>query len=153
MPRKPKSPNGGENEVVRVTLRIPKDVAEAFDKALELGYFGVRSRNEAIVKAMKNALLDIYFVMRAFEKAKEAAQSGEYQNSSLPKEFLHMKLALEILSSTPQAEEVNQRFASFIGLTISNLTTNEEDLKLLAQSLEKLFENSNQEAGENETSG
>lgn len=148
MPRTPASPkkNGSKkDDQVAIIVRAPRDLVEAFDKALELGYFDAKSRNEAIVKVMKSALLDIYFVMRAFEKARELAKSEEYQNSTLPREFLYMQLALDILVNTKEAESVNQRFASFVALTASKLNANEEEMKNLADALGKLFEDSNQE--------
>ncbi len=146
MPRRSKPPEEGEKkETVAILIRAPKDLVEAFDKAIELGYFDAKSRNEAIVKVMKSALLDIYFVMRAFEKARELAKSEEYQNSTLPREFLYMQLALDIIVNTKEAESVNQRFASFVALTASKLNANEEEVKNLADALGKLFEDSNQE--------
>ncbi len=128
-----------EKEYVSFTLRVPKDLVEAFDRAIELGYFDAKSRNEAIVKVMREALNDIFFVTQAVKKAQEKANSSKYKNSRMPKEFLYMQLAFELLADTPESESVEEKYSSLIAITGSRLKSNKEEFEQFATLLEKLF--------------
>lgn len=123
MARAPTPPKKGEpkkGDQMAIIVRAPKDLIEAFDKAIELGFIPAKSRNEAIVRLMESFLNDIFFVIDAFDKAQQLAKSPKYQHSGLPPELLHLQLAMEIITQTPSAEGITARYQALIGTAFAN---------------------------------
>ena len=139
MPRAPTPPKKGESkkgDQVAIIVRAPRDLIEAFDKAVELGFIPAKSRNEAIVKLMESFLNDVFFVINAFDKAQELAKNPKYQNSGLPPELLHLQLAMEIITQTPSAEGITAKYQSLIGTAFANSKNPElDELKAKLNSL------------------
>ena len=124
----------------------PREVVDAFDMAVSLGYFDAKSRNEAIVKLMKSALKDLFFVIEAFDTARKKVESEKYKKSSLPKEVLHLQLAMELITDTPSSESIMERYQAIIGTTMANSKNPKfEDLK---NKLNLLFNKQNGEKDE-----
>jgi len=118
-------------------IRAPRELVEAFDKAIELGFIQGRSRNAAVVKLMEKSLREVFFVIEAFEKAKEIAKSPKYQDSDIPREILEIQLAMEVISQTPSSKDIMEKYKSLIGTALANSTN--PQLKELKSKLSSIF--------------
>ena len=137
MPRKSRSP---PKEMLTFPVRAPKDLVEAFDKAIELGFINARSRNQAIIKLIQNFLNDVSLVINAFEEAQELAQSHEFKNSNLPPELLQLQLLLELVDPSKNAslENFTARYQTFVTTVVANSRNPElRELKAKLNSLLK----------------
>ena len=145
MARKSRSP---PKEILTFPVRAPKDLVEAFDKAIELGFINARSRNEAIIKLIESFLNDIFFVVQAFDEAKKLAKSPKYRNSGLPPELLHIQLALELIDplKNPNAENITTRYQNMVGTALAR--SMDPKLAELEAQLDEIFNHGGDEENE-----
>jgi len=138
MTRKANTPR--EKDVVKFTLRVPKELMELFEKAIELGYFEARSKNEALLKLMKRSLTEIFIAVAMFEETEERLKS----TPDISPHALKFQIAAEIMQDPNAINAWIEYFASIVSATAalrdSNLRDEGEKFQEFVEKLKKIME-------------
>ena len=135
MPRR--APRRKNSKTGSFVLRVPAEILEPFDKALDLNLIEGKSRNDAIVRLMRKALDNVFFVIQMFEKAEQELNNNP-ELRDLPPELLQVQLAGKILQESRNFEEWNREMATLIMTVAAKM--DDPTFKEFVDALKKLDE-------------
>lgn len=130
-------PKSEKNGIVMITVKMPRDLLETVDKAVELGYFP--SRSEAIREGLRRLLRSLLFTLGPIKEIEEKIKKHP-PKGNMPPEVFFMKYALDYVTENPIAEDFFTDYAEFITKTTLLLKENrKDDIKKLMKEIEEVL--------------